>query len=67
MHVCKLFITKLYTSVHEKRLANSRLQTVDDKCVEEVDGDLRDRDYRARFEERRTPGPKGVRRDLVRS
>ena len=58
MHYCKL-LTKLNISVFGKRLANSRLQTVGDKPVEEVRGDLRDRKSRARFDERRTSGYKG--------
>ena len=42
MHSCKLLVTKLYTAVLGKRLANSRLQIVGDKPVNEVRGDLRD-------------------------
>ena len=49
MHHCKLLVTKMYTSVLQKRLANSRLQTVGDKPVEEVRRDLRDRKFRTKL------------------
>ena len=59
MHCCKLLVTKPYTSLFRKRLANSRFQTVSDMPVEEVRRDLRDWKIWARVGDIRTPGSKG--------
>ena len=59
IHYCKLLVAKLYISMLGKRLATIRLQTVENKSVEEVRGDLRDRKSRVRYDERRTPVPEG--------
>ena len=45
MHYCKFLVTKPYTSVLGKRLANSRLQIVGDEPIEKVRGHHSDRKF----------------------